>query len=58
MATRTEGTAVANVEICEWLAKHGVKSKQPMNLGGGIDLPFGRVTMTLAHHSSVMPDGT
>ncbi|MEX0977590.1 MAG: metal-dependent hydrolase, partial [Pirellulales bacterium] len=31
---------------------------QPMNLGGGIDLPFGRVKMTIAHHSSVLPDGT
>ena len=29
-----------------------------MNLGGGIDLPFGRVKMTIAHHSSVLPDGS
>jgi L-ascorbate metabolism protein UlaG (beta-lactamase superfamily) len=29
-----------------------------MNLGGGVDQPFGRVKMTLAHHSSVLPDGT
>ncbi len=58
VANRTKATVVANFEICEWLTKQGVKSTQPMNLGGGIDLPFGRVTMTLAHHSSVMPDGT
>lgn len=57
IATRTGATVVGNFEICEWLGKKGVKSTQPMNLGGGIDLPFGRVTMTLAHHSSVMPDG-
>lgn len=55
---RTGATAVANFEICEWLSKQGVKSTEPMNHGGGIDLPFGRVTMTLAHHSSVLPDGT
>ena len=29
-----------------------------MNIGGRIDLPFGRVKMTIAHHSSVLPDGT
>jgi L-ascorbate metabolism protein UlaG (beta-lactamase superfamily) len=55
---RTGATVVANYEICEWLAKQGVKSTQPMNVGGGIDLPFGRVKMTIAHHSSVLPDGT
>jgi L-ascorbate metabolism protein UlaG (beta-lactamase superfamily) len=58
VANRTGATVVANFEICEWLAKQGVKSTQPMNLGGGIDLPFGRVKMTLALHSSVLPDGT
>jgi len=57
VAIRTGATVVTNFEICEWLAKQGVKNTQPMNLGGGIDLPFGRVAMTLAHHSSVMPDG-
>ena len=45
-------------EFCEWLGKQGVKNTQPMNLGGGIDLPFGRVKLTLAHHSSVLPDGS
>jgi L-ascorbate metabolism protein UlaG (beta-lactamase superfamily) len=29
-----------------------------MNLGGGVDLPFGRVQMTLAQHSSSLPDGS
>ena len=58
VANRTGATVVANFEICGWLTKQGVKSTQPMNLGGGIDLPFGRVTMTLAQHSSMMPDGT
>ena len=29
-----------------------------MNLGGGHDFPFGRLTMTLALHSSSMPDGS
>ena len=29
-----------------------------MNLGGSCKFPFGRVTMTLAMHSSCMPDGS
>jgi L-ascorbate metabolism protein UlaG (beta-lactamase superfamily) len=58
VANRSGATVVANFEICEWLSKQGVKSTQPMNLGGAIDLPFGRVKMTIAHHSSVLPDGT
>lgn len=57
IAKRNGATVVANFEICEWLGKQGVESTQPMNLGGGIDLPWGRVKMTLAHHSSTLPDG-
>lgn len=58
VAKRTGATVAANFEICEWLGKQGVQNTQPMNLGGGIDLPFGRVKLTIAHHSSVLPDGT
>ncbi len=56
---RTGATLVANYEICEWLKKQGIaESKtQAMNTGGACDMPFGRVKMTIAHHSSTMPDG-
>ncbi len=57
IALRTGATVVSNFEICEWLSKQGVKKTEPMNLGGAIDLPFGRVKLTIAHHSSVLPDG-
>jgi L-ascorbate metabolism protein UlaG (beta-lactamase superfamily) len=57
IAIRTGATVVSNFEICEWLGKQGVKNSQPMNLGGSIELPFGRVKLTVAHHSSVLPDG-
>ncbi len=53
----TGATLVANFEICEWLAKHGAKHSEPMNIGGTIQLPIGRVKLTIAHHSSVLPDG-
>jgi L-ascorbate metabolism protein UlaG (beta-lactamase superfamily) len=58
IAARTGATVVANFEICQWLEKQGAKSTQPMNVGGCIDLPWGRVKLTIAHHSSTMPDGT
>ncbi len=58
IAVRTGATVVSNFEICEWLGKQGVKNSQPMNLGGSIELPFGRVKLTVAHHSSVLPDGS
>jgi len=57
IAKRVGSTVVANFEICEWLTKKGVQSTEAMNLGGEINLPFGKVKMTLAHHSSVLPDG-
>ncbi|MBI5758216.1 MAG: metal-dependent hydrolase [Planctomycetales bacterium] len=59
IANRCGATVVSNFEICEWFSKkHGVKQTQPMNLGGMIDLPFGRVKSTIAHHSSELPDGS
>jgi L-ascorbate metabolism protein UlaG (beta-lactamase superfamily) len=58
IAKRCGATVVANFEICQWLGKHGATASEPMNVGGGIELPFGRVKMTIAHHSSELPDGS
>ncbi len=58
IAARSGATVAASFEVCEWLGKQGAANLQHMNLGGAIDLPFGRVKMTVAHHSSVLPDGT
>ncbi len=58
IATRTDATVVSNFEISQWLAKQNVKNTVGMNLGGGVHLPFGWVKFTIAHHSSVLPDGT
>jgi len=57
IANRTGATVVSNFEICEWLGKQKVKNTEPMNIGGSIELPFGQVKLTIAHHSSVLPDG-
>lgn len=59
IARRTGATVVANFEIASWMRdKHGVKNVHTLNTGGGVQLPFGRVQLTLAHHSSTLPDGT
>jgi len=58
IAKRTGATTVSNFEISQWLARQGVKETVGMNLGGGVTFPFGRVKMTIAHHSSTLPDGT
>lgn len=59
IANRTGAMVVSNFEIATWFAnEHGVQNTLGMNLGGGVDLPFGRVKLTVAHHSSQLPDGT
>ena len=58
IANRTGATVISNYEITTWLAKHhGVKHTLGGNLGGGVNLPLGRVKLTLAFHSSSLPDG-
>ena len=59
IARRTGATVVANVEIGTWLQdKHGLEKVYAINTGGGVQLPFGRVELTIAHHSSSLPDGS
>jgi L-ascorbate metabolism protein UlaG (beta-lactamase superfamily) len=58
IAKRTGAIVVSNFEISEWLGKQGVSNCVGMNHGGAVNVPFGRVKLTIAHHSSVLPDGT
>lgn len=59
IANRCRATLVANYEIATWFAKqHGVANTIGMNIGGRAKLPFGRVFMTPACHSSQLPDGS
>ena len=58
IANRCQATILSNYEITTWFAsKHGVKNTIGMNLGGGVNLPCARVQLTLAFHSSQLPDG-
>ena len=56
IAKRAGATLIAAVEVVNGLAAEGVEGIG-MNVGGGADLPFGRVTFTPAWHSSSFPDG-
>ena len=59
IANRTGATVVAPVEVAAWFqSQQNVENTIQLNLGGGIQLPFGHVRMTIAHHSSSMPDGS
>jgi L-ascorbate metabolism protein UlaG (beta-lactamase superfamily) len=57
LATGSDALVVCNFEIGEWLDRRGVTNVHSMNHGGAYTFPFGRVKMTIAHHSSMMPDG-
>ncbi len=57
IARRTGATTISNFEIHNWLLEQGVENAHPMHIGGGYDLPCGRVKLTIAHHGSGLPDG-
>jgi L-ascorbate metabolism protein UlaG (beta-lactamase superfamily) len=59
IANRTGAMVVAMIEVAQWFAdQHQVAHTTGINLGGTLALPFGKVKMTLAQHSSQMPDGS
>lgn len=57
IAKRTGALVISNFEICQWFTSHGVEKTMAHNLGGGSQHSFGHVQLTLAHHSSSLPDG-
>ena len=58
IAKRTGATVIAPFETAGWIEKQGVGNVQGMNHGGASQLPFGRVKLTAAVHSSSLPDGS
>jgi len=59
IANRTGAQLIANYEIASWFeSKHKVENTLGMNLGGAIELDWGICEMTIAHHSSQLPDGS
>ncbi|MCA9048888.1 MAG: metal-dependent hydrolase [Planctomycetaceae bacterium] len=58
IAARTGAVVISNFEIVTWLSGRGAKKGHGMNLGGSFAFDFGSVKLTVAHHSSALPDGS
>lgn len=59
IANRCGATLVASYEVATWFGeKHSVANTLGMNVGGAVQMPFGRLKMTHAIHSSQLPDGS
>lgn len=59
IAQRCGATLVASYEVATWFAeKHSLAKTLGMNIGGAAAMPFGRLKMTHAIHSSQLPDGS
>lgn len=56
IAKRTGATVVAPFELALHAGAQGAKV-HPMGCGGGKDFSFGRVQLTIAHHSSSVDEG-
>ncbi len=58
IAKRTEAKVISNFEIVDWLQKQGIENAHPQHIGGGFNHEFGHVKLTIAHHGSMLPDGS
>lgn len=57
IAKRTGATLIANYEVAMTCANRGATKVHPMNPGGAYSFPFGKVKVTIAHHSSSLGAG-
>jgi L-ascorbate metabolism protein UlaG (beta-lactamase superfamily) len=58
IAKRTGALVIANFEICHWLGNQEVQQTHAMHIGGQHAFDFGAVKLTIAHHGSMLPDGS
>ncbi|QDU07211.1 metal-dependent hydrolase [Gimesia aquarii] len=58
IAKRTSALVIANFEIAEWMQKQGVENVHPQHIGGAHQYDFGTIKLTIAHHGSMLPDGS
>lgn len=58
IAKRTGCLVIANYEIATWLQNQGVERTHGMNTGGSYKLDCCTVKLTMAHHGSMLPDGS
>ncbi|HMQ52654.1 MAG TPA: metal-dependent hydrolase [Anaerolineae bacterium] len=58
IAKRSGAQCISNFEIVGWLGSQGVENAYSQNLGGGCKHEFGHLKLTIAHHTSMLPDGS
>jgi L-ascorbate metabolism protein UlaG (beta-lactamase superfamily) len=58
IAKRTNATVISNVEISNWIARNGIETAVGINVGGTWRGDFMDARLTIAHHSSSLPDGS
>lgn len=58
IAKRTGAKVIANNEVAGWIHRQGVQDTHGMNPDGAYDFGFARIALTIAFHSSSMPDGS
>ena len=58
IAKRTNCLVITNYEIATWLKEQGVERTHDMNTGGSHKFDFGTIKLTMAHHGSMLPDGS
>ncbi len=51
IAEKNNATVIAMNELADFISSKGLKSHN-LDIGGGFQFPFGRVKLTIAHHSS------
>jgi L-ascorbate metabolism protein UlaG (beta-lactamase superfamily) len=57
IAKQCGATIIANYEIAEYFKAKGASQTHGMNPGGGYNFPWGRVKLTIAHHTSSVEAG-
>lgn len=58
IAQRTGATVIGTLELATWVNGQGAANVHGMQPGGSFRFPFGRVKLTIAHHGSMLPDGS
>lgn len=58
IAKQSDAQVISNAEIIGYYTNKGLKNLHAMNTGGSFDFPFGKVTSTIAFHSSSFADGS
>ncbi len=57
IAKATNAQVISTFEVVSHLGGQGYENVHGMNIGGGYDFPFGRVKLTIAHHTGFIEEG-